>query len=51
MQSDGIYSGSGRTVMPMTDARMNFFLADVLALEGLPRARFCLIDLLRVNHF
>ena len=34
VQSDGIYSGSGRTVTPMTDARIEVFLADVLALEG-----------------
>ena len=34
VQSDGIYSGSGRTVTPMADARIEAFLADVLALEG-----------------
>ena len=28
------YSGKGRTVTPMTDARVESFLADVLALEG-----------------
>ena len=34
VQSDGIYSGSGRMVTPMADARIEAFLADVLALEG-----------------
>jgi hypothetical protein len=36
MQRAGIYSirGQGRTVTPMTDARVESFLADVLALEG-----------------
>ena len=29
-----MYSGSGRTVTPMADARIEFFLADVLAFEG-----------------
>ena len=34
MQSDGIFSGLGRTETPMSDARIEAFLADVLALEG-----------------
>ena len=34
VQSDGIYSGLGRTVTPMADARIEAFLADVFALEG-----------------
>ena len=36
VQKAGIYSirGQGRTVTPMTDARIESFLADVLALEG-----------------
>ena len=36
VQRAGIYSirGQGRTVSPMTDARVDSFLADVLALEG-----------------
>ena len=31
---DIFHSGQGRTVTPMTDARVESFLADVLALEG-----------------
>jgi hypothetical protein len=36
VQRAGIYSirGQGRTVTPMTEARVDSFLADVLALEG-----------------
>jgi hypothetical protein len=34
VRSGGIYSGSGRMVTPMSDARIEAFLADVLALEG-----------------
>jgi hypothetical protein len=30
----GLYWRSGRTVTPMSDARIEAFLADVLALEG-----------------
>src|ERR1700741_5456724 len=34
VQSGGIYSGSGQMVTPMSEARIEAFLADVLALEG-----------------